>query len=145
VHQIHHKHGNRKCCEGNDGAADELGFEQRESTMIEKTCKRGGVIGGDWASGSVLAGGKKSERERAPNTAKAVDRNRTNGIVDAQPFEQFHTHHDHYSGNSSEKDSSGWTDPIARTSNGNQPGEEPVDSESDVPLLTKAVGIQHCS
>ena len=62
IDKIHESHCNSEGRGCNDGAANELGLQQSESTVIEKAIQRGGVVGAGRTAGSVLAAGKQPQR-----------------------------------------------------------------------------------
>jgi hypothetical protein len=72
-----------------DRTSDKLRHQHLSSTAVEQSLQRYRVIGTGWTREAVLTAGKEPEGDRAPDTAHAVDGNRTDGIVDAQIFQQF--------------------------------------------------------
>ena len=65
------------------------------------------------------------------------------GIVDSQPLQQFHAEDNDDASNAPEQDRASRADPVAGTGDGDQPCEEAVDGEADIPLLAHEVGGEH--
>ena len=130
---------------GDDGAADELRLQQREAAVIEEAGEWGGVIRTGWTGRSdTWPQANRPSDKRSPDAADAVNRNRADGIVDAQPLEQLHAQADNDAGDAAKKDGARRADPVARAGNRDQSGEEPVDRKADIPFLAEEVGIDHC-
>ena len=81
-----------------------LGRQHLRAAAVEQSLQRSGVVGSNWPGRAVLAAGKQAERQRAPDAADAVDRNRADRIVDAQLFEQFNAEDDDHAGDAAEQD-----------------------------------------
>ena len=95
------------------------------------------MSGPDRTRSAVLAAGKQAERERSPDAADAVHRDRADRIVNAQPFQQFNAQNHDHSGDSSEQDCAGRADPVAGAGDGDESGEEAIGGEAGVPFLAR--------
>src|SRR6185437_5754027 len=69
--------------------------------------------------------------------------NRPDGIIDAQPFEKFHTEYDNHTSDTAKQDRAGGTHPIAWTRDSDQTSEKAVDGEAHIPLFASDVGVKH--
>src|SRR6185437_1774346 len=70
-------------------------------------------------------------------------RDRTDGIVNSQPFQQVDSQDDEDSRDSAKKDRSRRADPIARASDRNESCQKPVSSKACVPLLGHKVTVNN--
>src|SRR4029077_5247769 len=127
---------------GYDSAADDLSFEDLQSAAVEQSSQGCGVVRRDRSSCAVLATGKEAKRQRSPNAAEPVYGHRTDGVINAEPFQEIDAHDDQNSGDPAEQDRTCRTYPIAGASNSNQPSQKSVRGVAGVPFLKFQVPIE---
>ena len=131
----HHHHGRREGCQGDGRAPDGLCRQQRGAAAVEQSLQCNRIIGAGRAGSAELAGRKQTQRERSPDSADAVNRNRADRVVNAQPFQQVDAEDDDNSGDAAEQHRARGRDPVARAGDGHQSREEAVGGVTRVPLL----------
>ena len=97
----------------------------------------------NWPGSAELAGGEQAQRPGSPDSAEAVHGNRADGIVNAEVLEKFDAVDYDDAGDGAEQNRAGGADPVAGAGDGDQSGQEAVDGETHVPLLTHEVGHEH--
>ena len=70
-------------------AADDLRHQHLRAAAVEQALQRSRVVGGERPGCAELAGSEQTQRQRSPDAADAVNRNRADRIVDAQLLQQF--------------------------------------------------------
>jgi len=92
-----HCHGAGERGGADNEAADELGLKDFHTAAVEQAGESIGRLGNDrgYTEGArtargVLAAGEQAQRQRAPNTTRAVHGPSAYRVIDAVIFEQFH-------------------------------------------------------
>src|SRR4051812_19618525 len=83
IDQEHDRHRDSKRSQRNARTTDELSLKQLDSSSVQESLKRGGIVRGDRTGGSVLTAGKQAKRYGPPNAADTMDRHCSNGIIDS--------------------------------------------------------------
>src|SRR6266852_7135146 len=130
IDRVHDRQGDPEGSQGDACASDCLGDEHLRSTAVEKAFQRGRVVGTGWARYPVLAAGEQSKRERSPDAANAMHRDRADGIVNSQPLQQLDPENHDPSSYASQEDGASRSDPVTRASDSYQSGEKSVGGEA---------------
>ena len=145
IHCQHQHHRDSKSSQSNHRAADSLSNQYLCTAAVEQASQRSRVIGSDGTSRSISSAGKQAQRERSPDAADAVNRNRADRIVNAQLFQQVDAEHDDHASDDAEKNRARRANPVAWAGDGDQSSQEAVRREASVPLLARHVREKHRS
>src|SRR6185369_4987975 len=93
------------------------------------------VVGAEWGRRAVFAGREQAQAERTEDAAHAVDGNRADRIVDTKVLDHVDTEHDDHTGERSDANRAEGRNPITRTGDRDEAGEEAVHRHAAIPNL----------